>query len=357
MNSFVYNLKGSTIPYADESDALRFAYLVSDTVDALGSAWALFREERSARTADLARRVALLEKWMLPFYKDDPGEVRRNLEYMRHLISYPIAHTARDRRLQKATEDLFEGMFTAFHDVHLGKEDRGRVATLCDLLDEEVFGAGYVDPQQPEADDDDSVSNLLSYTLDPEQAGEGAVFCLPAVFAATGAGTAWRPCYDTEPGDTGMRVLLLRIPSLHACKPDGLRQLRQDFRPAAGTFCRELDAWTAAVCNGSGAGAPPQALRTAADALQVALEKHPLLREVEGSLEVWAGVLSIADMWTGLRELGAIPDESWQRLQALISRAGRRHPTLMTQGSGVPPGSNLLPEEAARMFKKSLFID
>lgn len=352
MNTYVYNIHGSEVSCADEADALRLCYLLADTVDALGSADDWFRQALEARTTDFKQRGVLFEQWLRDYGTSNPEELGKLLSDFDRLKKLNLTRGA-DRNFRRQLEKIMDKMFTAMRDEYFQKNDRKLLADLTGLLDEDVFGAAWIDAAQPEDDrEGEACSTLLRLLFDRCEPGTNPVFCLPAPFAGTDAGRQWPAALPGQEARAGQGRVVLRMPTLRHCSAGELLKLRGDCRPLAEPFCRAMDRWTE-----NRSAEVPEAVSSAAAALQSLLQNHPLLQAAEGGLELYAGILPVAALWTGLRQLRAVPDATWAVLAPLLPAAATGRPTLMTAATALSPVRSLAPELAVRLRKKSIAID
>ena len=196
---------------------------------------------------------------------------------------------------------------------------------LGDLLTKENYAHVESHMTDHELYDDNytSLSHVMQIATDQESLGEGFIFLLTDNFFLSKAAAAIKVLDDVE--DIGTMcpylVSLFRFPDLNQYKKEELQSLRQSLNVQSIPFAESVKSWIASFANAvtdeSEQKKKINQLYTHALELGQALKEHVLVQKIgtkEREVELVLGEVPAKVIWEYFREVGAVPDDTWEVL-------------------------------------------
>ncbi|RYY92106.1 MAG: hypothetical protein EOO11_21750, partial [Chitinophagaceae bacterium] len=296
MNALVYNHSHSHIGHAEESEALRAAYLLCSGTYALGVAgYALYEAHKSASLTRPEEKIAFLERnaWLVEESRRAP--LLHGLKQYRRLLGLRRAGKAQVLA-RKKIEDSFGPLFAEVLGAWRRVAYAGKLCPLAELVDGKSFSYVLAEPRDPENSKDLLKASELLRTGMEAGDDEGDLFCLSASF------------FDSPTGDTVPRIeggaplpadgiyaqKMLHLPLLNDWSPALLRSLRAELAAFTSPLQEAFRQWISCFNNQEDTatqnGRWNDDVLPAFGRLREALQRHPAAQTKPGSacLEVFA---------------------------------------------------------------------
>ena len=364
MTTLVYNMESSDLTWAEESEALRAAYLFSGNVIALGTLYRKFYGDQMVRgMKSYKQRV----DWMEDVFRNEfEGEqlaiMLDNVRTFRRVlpqVSKINRESSRKFREWKVIERELDGLFEqsigmGFWDLH-----RSPIYPLRELVDDETFTLVSADPVNAENEVNPfNPASRWMYALSDAglyDAG-GTRFLL-----STRSGQEQEPALQSSCGG-GPDAPLFSLPSLNQLTLNELRHLRQQLHAEANAFQESLlriDEWARG-------GLPAEAidwsgLQGAASALCNALQASPIFKATPPAappLSLHICYHTLRDLWDHFDSRNALQPETLRVINTETKRDQTRVVSLwLHKVDGPAANDELLREEASAHRKRSIDIN
>jgi hypothetical protein len=327
MKAIIHNLQDSSIKPYEENMAFKAAYLFATMLVASGDSSSIaFFKHGYPEDAPLKRQLMLLEINAFP----DPAwrELAASIPGWRKQLKKwnDIKHPTKDMLVaRKKLLDAIKSNYLLVRN-HILDHFPGRAFLLLgDLLTEENYAHIDSDRENRELQDDfyNSLSGVMKITIDKEDLEQGLLLLLTDNFFISEAAKGIKVQENLE-GIEEMNphlVSLFSFPDLNQYKKEELQSLRQGIAAQLTPFNEAVNNWIEGFAqeekNGTEQKQRTEQVYTRAKEVEGALKAHVLVQQMatkNREVELVLAAMPAATVWQYLREVGAVPDETWEVL-------------------------------------------
>ena len=331
MKAIIHNLQDSSIKPYEEDMAFKAAYLFATMLVASGDSSSIaFYKHIYPEDAPLRRQLMLLEINSFP----DPAwrELVTSIpEWRKQLKKWnDIKHPTKAVLVaRKKLLDAIKSNYLLVRNHALDHFPKRAFLLLGDLLTEENYAHIDSDYNNRELQDDNysSLSSVMKVTIDKESLEGDFLFLLTDNFFLSEAATAIKMQENLE-GIEEMNphlVSLFSFPDLNQYKKEELQSLRQGILAQLTPFSEAVNNWIAGFAQKEKSGTEQkqktEQVYTQAKAVEQVLKAHVLVQQMakkNREVELVLGAVTATTVWQYFRDVGAVPDETWEVLSNAV---------------------------------------
>ncbi|MCW3074194.1 MAG: hypothetical protein JWP69_1263 [Flaviaesturariibacter sp.] len=367
MRLLVYNHLESDIPLHHESQVLKTIYLFAGQVISAGTSPALFlmqqlgfNQKTVRNKLDFLIRISEAHGWVdeVRTFKEMAQTLKKHQQVKHPSAKQIIAFRKFEQQFLNMYPEMVQSLGDQRYCAHYNM--------MLPLLEEKVFGTMLAQVEDPEeiAEGKEPLSRF--FLGEAEEAESDLLYhdCLTPKFFTDGPGAALRSAGEVSP-TVPFVAPLFSVPNLNVLSAPELKVLRGELKEAATPLHKAVQEWWEACQQSSDAGHQAlfkNAVQPAGEAFAAAIDASLTLKPYQhlpDKLEVLVGVAPLGIIWQHLRHHGAIPDATWEVLQAAEEKSGALELFFCTRHHipDVAPQSNFTQDQAATVTKRSLVID
>jgi hypothetical protein len=327
MKAIIHNLQDSSIKPYEEDMVFKAAYLFATMMVASGDSSSIaFFKHAYPEDAPLKRQLMLLEINAFP----DPvwRELAASIPVWRKQLKRwnEIKHPTKDILVaRKKLLDAIKSDYLIVRNHTLDHFPNRAFLLLGDLLTEENYAHIDSDRNNAELQDEfyNSLSGVMKITVNKEDLEQGLLLLLSDNFFISEAAKAIKVQENLESIEemNPHFISLFSFPDLNQYKKEELQSLRQGTLAQLTPFNEAVNNWMEGFAqkekNGTEQKQRTEQLYTRAKEVEQALKAHVLVQQMatkNREVQLVLAAVPAATVWQYFREVGAVPDETWEVL-------------------------------------------